>query len=157
MLLRWDHAERLPWGVLIFFGGGLSLARAVSDTGLAEWIGTSPQGLGTLSPFLVVLITGTIIILITELMRNTAVTTTFLPVVGAIAVESGLDPLLVTVPVTLAASCAFMLPVGTPPNAIVFGSGLLTIPKMVRAGIVLNIIGIVIVTAAAYLLAPRVL
>lgn len=157
LLLRWDHAERLPWGVLVLFGGGLSLARAVSDTGLAEWIGTNLQGLGALSPFLVVLIMGTVIIFITELISNTAVTTTFLPIVGAIAVESGFDPLLVAVPVTLGASCAFMLPVATPPNAIVFGSGLLTIPKMVRAGIALNIISIVIVTAAAYLLAPRVL
>ena len=95
------------------------------------------------------------IIFLTELTSNVATTTTFLPVVGAIALESGFDPLLVAVPVTLAASCAFMLPVATPPNAIVFGSGLLTIPKMMRAGIALNLIGIVVVTAAAFLLAPR--
>lgn len=157
LLLRWEYAERLPWGVLILFGGGLTLARAVSNTGLAEWIGTSLQALGALPLLFLVAITATLIIFLTELTSNVATTTTFLPVVGAIAVEAGFDPLLVTVPVTLAASCAFMLPVATPPNAIVFGSGLLTIPKMVRAGIALNIIGIVIVSAAAFLLAPRVL
>ncbi len=155
LLLRWEYAERLPWGVLILFGGGLTLARAVSNTGLAEWIGTSLQALGSMPLFMIVLTTTTLIIFLTELTSNVATTTTFLPVVGAIAVESGFDPLLVTVPVTLAASCAFMLPVATPPNAIVFGSGLLTIPKMMRAGMALNIIGIVVVSAAAYLLAPR--
>ena len=95
------------------------------------------------------------IIFLTELTSNIATTATFLPVVGAIAIEAGLDPILLTVPVTLAASCAFMLPVATPPNAIVFGSGLLTIPKMARAGLVLNLIGIVLVSLAAVFLAPR--
>jgi solute carrier family 13 (sodium-dependent dicarboxylate transporter), member 2/3/5 len=155
LLLRWNYAERLPWGVLILFGGGLTLARAVSRTGLADWIGSSLNALGELPLFWLVLIVSTLIILLTELTSNVATTTTFLPVVGAIAVASGFDPLLVTVPVTLAASCAFMLPVATPPNAIVFGSGLLTIPKMVRAGIALNIIGVMIVTASAFLLAPK--
>lgn len=157
LLLRWEYAERLPWGVLILFGGGLTLAGAVARTGLAEWIGTSLQALGALPLLALVAVTATLIILLTELTSNVATTTTFLPIVGAIAVESGFDPLLVAVPVTLAASCAFMLPVATPPNAIVFGSGLLTIPKMVRAGVALNIIGIVVVTAAAFLLAPHVL
>jgi sodium-dependent dicarboxylate transporter 2/3/5 len=157
LLLRWAYAERLPWGVLILFGGGLTLAGAVARTGLAEWIGTSLQALGALPLLAVVAVTTTLIILLTELTSNVATTTTFLPIVGAIAVESGFDPLLVAVPVTLAASCAFMLPVATPPNAIVFGSGLLTIPKMVRAGIALNMISIIVVTAAAFLLAPHVL
>jgi sodium-dependent dicarboxylate transporter 2/3/5 len=157
LLLRWEYAERLPWGVLILFGGGLALAGAVARTGLAEWIGTSLQALGALPLLALVGVTATLIILLTELTSNVATTTTFLPIVGAIAVESGFDPLLVAVPVTLGASCAFMLPVATPPNAIVFGSGLLTIPKMVRAGIALNIISIVVVTAAAFFLAPHVL
>ncbi len=155
MLLRWKYAEQLPWGVLILFGGGLTLAVAVADTGLAEWIGRSLQSLGALPLVFLVGITATLIIFLTELTSNIATTTTFLPVVGAIAIESGFDPLLIAVPVTLAASCAFMLPVATPPNAIVFGSGLLTIPKMMRAGFALNIIGIFVVTAAAFLLAPR--
>jgi len=155
LLLRWKYAEQLPWGVLILFGGGLTLARAVSDTGLAEWIGQSLQTFGSLPLIAIIVVTATMIIFLTELTSNIATTSTFLPVVGAIAIESGFDPILVTIPVTLAASCAFMLPVATPPNAIVFGSGLLTIPKMVRAGIALNLIGIVLVSAAAYFLAPR--
>ena len=155
LLLRWKYAEQLPWGVLILFGGGLALAMAVSDTGLAAWIGSSLQALGTLPLILLIATTATLIIFLTELTSNIATTATFLPVVGAIASESGFDPILVTVPVTLAASCAFMLPVATPPNAIVFGSGLLTIPKMVRAGIALNIVGIFIVSAVAYFIAPR--
>ncbi len=155
LLLRWDYAEKLPWGVLILFGGGLTLAGTVSGTGLAEWIGTSLQLLGTLPLIVLIICTATMIIFLTELTSNIATTSTFLPVVAAIAFESGLDPIQVTVPVTLAASCAFMLPVATPPNAIVFGSGLLTIPKMMRAGLALNIIGIFLVSAAAYFLAPR--
>lgn len=155
LLLRWKYAEQLPWGVLILFGGGLTLAGAVSQSGLATWIGMSLQALGTMPPFVLIAITATLIIFLTELTSNVATTTTFLPVVGAIAIEVGIDPLVVAVPVALAASCAFMLPVATPPNAIVFGSGLLTIPKMMRAGIALNLIGIVVVSAAAYFLAPK--
>jgi sodium-dependent dicarboxylate transporter 2/3/5 len=96
-----------------------------------------------------------VIIFLTELTSNTATVATFLPIAGAVAIELGLDPIVLAVPVTLAASCAFMLPVATPPNAIVFGSGLLTIPKMMRAGLVINIVGIAIVTFAAMVLAPR--
>ena len=95
------------------------------------------------------------IIFLTELTSNIATTATFLPVVAAVAVESGIDPIVLTVPITFAASCAFMLPVATPPNAIVFGSGLLTVPKMARAGFALNLVGIVIVSVAALTLAPR--
>lgn len=155
LLLRWRYAEQLPWGVLILFGGGLTLASAVQKTGLAEWIGVSLQAIGTLPLFLIVAIAAAMIIFLTELTSNIATTNTFLPVVGALALETGVNPIVLTVPITLAASCAFMLPVATPPNAIVFGSGLLTIPKMARAGFALNLIAIVIVTAAAMLLAPR--
>ena len=155
LLLRWHYAERLPWGVLILFGGGLSLAGAVSNTGLAEWLGTSLQAIGDLPLWVVVAAAAAMIIFLTELTSNTATTATFLPVVGAIAIEAGFDPIMLTVPVALAASCAFMLPVATPPNAIVFGSGMLTIPKMARAGLALNLIGIVLVSAIAMTLAPR--
>jgi solute carrier family 13 (sodium-dependent dicarboxylate transporter), member 2/3/5 len=155
LLLRWHYAEKLPWSVLILFGGGLTLAGAVSNTGLAVWLGSGLQGIGTLPVMLVVIATATMIIFLTELTSNVATTVTFLPVVGAIGIEAGIDPIVLTVPVTLAASCAFMLPVATPPNAIVFGSGLLTIPKMARAGLVLNLIGIVLVSLAAVFLAPR--
>ena len=155
MLLRWTYAEQLPWSVLILFGGGLTLAGAVTRTGLAEWLGASLQTVGALPLFALVIVAATMIIFLTELTSNIATTATFLPVVGAIAIESGYDPIVLTVPVTLAASCAFMLPVATPPNAIVFGSGMLTIPKMVRAGMMLNIVGIFLVSIVALHLAPK--
>jgi sodium-dependent dicarboxylate transporter 2/3/5 len=154
LLLRWKYAEQLPWGVLLLFGGGLTLAGAVSRTGLAEWLGSSLQAVGSLPLLVIVILAATLIIFLTELTSNIATTATFLPVVGAVAIEAGYDPIVLAVPVTLAASCAFMLPVATPPNAIVFGSGMLSIPRMARAGLVLNIFGIAIVTAVAYKLAP---
>ena len=154
-LLRWRDAERLPWGVLILFGGGLALASAVSSSGLAGWIGSNLQAIASLPLPLLVLAAGGLIIFLTELTSNTATTATFLPVVGAIALEAGVDPIVLAVPVALAASCAFMLPVATPPNAIVFGSGLLSIPKMARAGFWLNVSGIVVVMLAAMVFAPR--
>ena len=155
VLLRWQYAEQLPWGVILLFGGGLSLAAAFINTGLAAWIGMMLQAIGTLPVLLIVAAIAAVIIFMTELTSNTATVATFLPIAGAVAIELGLDPIVLAVPVTLAASCAFMLPVATPPNAIVFGSGLLTIPKMMRAGLVINIVGIAIVTFAAMVLAPR--
>jgi sodium-dependent dicarboxylate transporter 2/3/5 len=156
VLLRWKYAEQLPWSVLILFGGGLTLAGAVSNSGLAAWLGASLQAVGTLDVLFIVIIAATLIIFLTELTSNIATTATFLPVVGAIAIEAGMNPIVLTVPVTLAASCAFMLPVATPPNAIVFGSGLLTIPKMARAGMMLNLIGVVLVSIVAVFVAPLV-
>jgi sodium-dependent dicarboxylate transporter 2/3/5 len=155
LLIRWKYAEQLPWGVLLLFGGGLALAGAVSRTGLAEWLGVSLQAVGDLPILGMVVLATALIIFLPELTSNIGTTATFLPVVGAVAIEAGIDPIVLTVPVTFAASCAFMLPVATPPNAIVFGSGLLTIPKMAKAGFALNLIGIVIVTIAATTLAPR--
>ena len=155
MLLRWHYAEQLPWSVLILFGGGLTLAGAVSHTGLATWMGGSLQAVGTLDVLIIVILSATMIIFLTELTSNIATTATFLPVIGAIAIGAELNPIVLTVPVTLAASCAFMLPVATPPNAIVFGSGLLTVPKMARAGLALNLISIVLVSIVAVYVAPR--
>ena len=154
-LIRWRYVEKLPWSVLILFGGGLTLAGAVNRTGLAEWLGGNLQAIGMLPLAIIVIAVTTLIVFLTELTSNIATTATFLPVIAAIAYKSGIDPIVLTVPVTFAASCAFMLPVATPPNAIVFGSGLLTIPKMVRAGMALNIIGIIVVSFAALTLAPR--
>jgi len=157
MLLRWQHIEKLPWNILILFGGGLALAAAVTDTGLADWLGANLHAVAALPVPLLVVIVTTMIIFLTELTSNTATAATFLPVVGAVAVEAGIDPLLLAVPVTLAASCAFMLPVATPPNAIVFGSGMLTIPQMAKTGVILNLIGIVLVSLIALTIAPYVL
>ena len=155
ILLRWQYAEQLPFGVLLLFGGGMSLARSVADTGLAAWIGSSLEVVGSLPLPVIVIIAATMIIFLTELTSNIGTTTTFLPVVGAIAIQSGFDPIAIAVPVTFAASCAFMLPVATPPNAIVFGSGMLTIPKMIRAGMMLNIASIFLVSLVALYLAPK--
>lgn len=155
-LLTWENVQGLPWGVLILFGGGLSLAAAVSDSGLAAWLGNSLLPLGAFGLIALVLAATGLVIFLTELTSNVATAATFLPVVAAIALELGVSPLLLCVPVTLAASCAFMLPVATPPNAIVFASGQLTIPDMVKAGLVLNIIGMILLTIVAIWLAPLV-
>ena len=155
-LLTWENVQGLPWGVLILFGGGLSLAAAVSDSGLAAWLGNSLMPLGAFGVIALVLAATGLVIFLTELTSNVATAATFLPVVAAVALELGVSPLLLCVPVTLAASCAFMLPVATPPNAIVFASGKLTIPDMVQAGLLLNIIGMVLLTIVAIWLAPLV-
>ena len=157
MLLRWQYAEKLPWGVLLLFGGGLTLAGAVRRTGLADWLGENLHVIGSLPLIVIILIVATLIIFLTELTSNIATTATFLPVAGAIAVGAGYDPVALLIPVTLAASCAFMLPVATPPNAIVFGSGMLTVPRMARAGFVLNLFAIALVSIVAYKIAPAVL
>lgn len=153
-LMVWHDANRLPWGVLILFGGGLSLASAVSSSGLATWLGMSLTPLGGFGIFVLVVGVTTLVIFLTELTSNVATAATFLPVMAAVALQLGVSPLLLCIPVTLAASCAFMLPVATPPNAIVFASGVLTIPQMVRAGLVLNVIGMVLLTLVAVWWAP---
>jgi sodium-dependent dicarboxylate transporter 2/3/5 len=156
-LMTWENALRLPWGVLILFGGGLSLAAAVSNSGLALWLGESLAPLNAFGIAVLVIAAVALVIFLTELTSNLATTATLLPVMGAIAVQAGLPPLMLTVPITIAASCAFMLPVATPPNAIVFATGQITIPQMVRAGIALNLIGIVVVTIIALYVAPNAL
>jgi sodium-dependent dicarboxylate transporter 2/3/5 len=156
-LMSWDYALRLTWGVLVLMGGGLSLAAAVSNTGLALWLGESLAPLNAFGLAVLVVAAVALVIFLTELTSNLATTATLLPVMGAIAVQAGLPPLYLTVPITIAASCAFMLPVATPPNAIVFATGRITIPQMVRAGFILNITGIIIVTLIALYLAPNAL
>ena len=153
-LLKWEKSKDLPWGLLLLFGGGLSLAAQISSTGLGMWIGQSLMVLSTVPPIILILAVATLIIFLTEITSNVTTTTTFLPVFGALAVAIGILPVSLTVPVCLAASCAFMLPVATPPNAIVYGSNKFTIATMMRAGIALNIIGIIVVTMFAYFLAP---
>jgi sodium-dependent dicarboxylate transporter 2/3/5 len=151
-VLDWSDAQQLPWGVLILFGGGLSLAAAVERTGLAAWIGEALSGLGGLPVVLVVLLVAATVIALTELTSNTATAAAFLPIMGSVAVGIGQNPFLLAVPAALAASCAFMLPVATPPNAIIYGSGALRVPEMARAGIVLNMLFAALITAFAYTL-----
>tara|TARA_B100000575_G_scaffold30428_1_gene20492 strand:+ start:379 stop:1815 length:1437 start_codon:yes stop_codon:yes gene_type:complete len=153
-LLKWEKSKELPWGLLILFGGGLSLAAQISSTGLGIWIGESLIVLSTIPSIFLILAVATLIIFLTEITSNVTTTTTFLPVFGGVAIAIGVLPVSLTIPVCLAASCAFMLPVATPPNAIVYGSNKFTIATMMRAGIALNIIGILVVTIFSYYLAP---
>ena len=151
-LMDWDSARELPWGVLLLFGGGLALAGVISSSGLADAIAQSLSVLETLPTLLMVGVVVLVIIFLTEVTSNTATAAAFLPLLGALAVSQGISPLLMTVPAAIAASCAFMMPVATPPNAIVFGSGHMAIGDMIRAGLLLNLVGIVLVTLLAYLL-----
>ncbi len=151
-VLNWDDAKRLPWEVLILFGGGLSLAAAITDTGLASWIGYSLSGLDWIPIIILMMIALTVIIFLTEVTSNTATAAAFLPILASVAIMMGYDPMLLVVPAAIGASCAFMLPVATPPNAIVYGSGLISIPQMARAGFAFNIIMIFMITIVMYLL-----
>lgn len=153
MVLNWQDAEDgLPWGVLLLFGGGLSLAGAVASTGLDSWFGEQITGLQVLPILLLVAAVTTLVLFLTEVTSNTATAATVIPVLGGVAVGIGADPMTLLIPAAFAATCAFMLPVGTPPNAIVFGTGAVTIAQMARGGVVLNIIGIVLITFFCYML-----
>jgi sodium-dependent dicarboxylate transporter 2/3/5 len=155
--IDWKSAERIPWGVLVLFGGGLSLAMAIQESGLAAWIGNAVTGLRGTSPLLLILIVVTVITLLTEFTSNTATAAAFLPIAASLASGAGISPLVLSVAAGLAASNGFMLPVGTPPNAIVFSSGKLTVPQMARAGLLVDVLFVVLITAVAYLLVPSVL
>jgi sodium-dependent dicarboxylate transporter 2/3/5 len=155
--MDWRTAERLPWGVLILFGGGLSLAAAIGATGVDEYIGSAIARVGHVPLWLAIAMICAIIIFLSELASNTAVATALLPIVAAAAPAMGADPLALAVPAAVAASMAFMLPVGTPPNAIVFGSGRVTMSQMARAGLGLNIAGIVIISALTMIVGDRIL
>jgi len=151
-VMNWHWASKMPWGVLILFGGGLAMAAGFKQTKLADWVG-SQVGLLEGAPILVLIIAvATLIIFLTELTSNTATAAMVMPILSAVAIGLGQSPLLLVVPAAIAASCAFMLPVATPPNAIVFGSGYVTIPQMVRSGFGLNVIGIVFTVVVTYVL-----
>jgi len=149
---NWKTARQLPWGALILIGGGLSLASMVTRSGLADWIGASLEFVDTLPVIVIILVVTGLIVYLTELTSNTATTATFVPVLAALALGIGQNPLLFAIPAALAASCAFMLPVATPPNAIVYGSGRVSVPQMARSGSVLNPLFLLLVTAAGYVL-----
>lgn len=152
-LMDWETALKLPWGVLILFGGGLALAAAIQSSGLAAWIGGALRGGAGWAPILAVGAVAALIVFLTEITSNTATTAVFLPVVAAVA-PPGMDPLLLTATVALSASCAFMMPVATPPNAIVFGTGHVTIPQMARAGFLLNLFVILLISIVVTTLVP---
>jgi len=149
-ILTWQEAVKLPWGILLLFGGGLALAAGFKSSGLAEWIGSQMTALNGMSILLVVLILVAAVNFLTEITSNLATTAMILPILAPLALELDVHPYTLMVGATIGASCAFMLPVATPPNAVVFGSGYLSIPDMMKAGIWLNIISIIIITGLVY-------
>lgn len=151
--LDWEWASRIPWGVLILFGGGFALAASFRETGLDLWVGGGLKAAAGLPPWFLVLLVCLVMTFLTEMTSNTATASMAMPILGSTAAASGLHPLFLMIPATLSASCAFMLPVATPPNAIVFGSGSVTIPQMARTGLGLNLIGAILVVATTYLIA----
>ncbi len=151
-VMDWQWAVKLPWGVLVLFGGGLSLAAGFESTGLSSWIGGRVVLLQQAPLWLIVVAVTILIIFLTELTSNTATAAMAMPVLAAVAIGLQQNPLLLLIPAALAASCAFMLPVATPPNAIVFGSGYVTIPQMVRSGFGLNLLSILLISLLTYLL-----
>ena len=156
-LLDWDGAATLRWDVLILFGGGLALAGILAETGLAGWIGGQVEALAHLPVLLLLLIIAALIVYVGELASNTAMAALFLPITGAVAVSLGVDPVAFMLPVALAASVGFMLPVATPPNAIVFANPAVTRAAMLRAGAPLDVLGILVAVGLSVLLGPRVL
>lgn len=151
-LMIWEEAQKLPWGILLLFGGGLALAGAISSSGLAEWIALQLAIFGAFPLLALIAVVVLVIIFLTEVTSNTATAAAFLPLLGALALSQDISPLLITVPAAIAASCAFMMPVATPPNAIVFGTGHMKIQSMIRAGFALNLVSTVLVTLMAYFL-----
>lgn len=153
-LLKWEEAVKLPWGILLLFGGGMALAEGFKQSGLAEWIGTQMTLLQGLSLLLMIAILITCVNFLTEVTSNLATTAMLLPILAPMALSIDVHPYILMVSATVAASCAFMLPVATPPNAVVFGSGYLTIPDMTRTGIWMNILSIILLSLIVYFLLP---
>ena len=155
-LINWEEAVKLPWGVLLLFGGGLAIAEGFQSTGLATWIGGQMTLLQGINIILLILILIAAVNFLTEITSNLATTAMILPILASMAVTLNVHPYLLLAGATVAASCAFMLPVATPPNAVVFGSGYLTIPDMVRAGIWMNVLSIILLTILTYFFLPAV-
>ena len=155
-LLVWNDTVKLPWGILILFGGGMAIASAFGKSGLALWIADLLQNLNDVSLFLIILIIVTSINLLTEVTSNMATTAMLLPVLVTIALAIEVHPYFLLVSATLAASCAFMLPISTPPNAVVFGSGFLKIEDMFKKGVWMNLISIITITLVVYFTLPYV-
>lgn len=153
-LLDWNTAVKLPWGILLLFGGGLAIAAGFVSSELSVWIGSQLTSLSGVHILVVIIIVTTLVTFLTEITSNTATASMMYPIMASLAVALGFHPYALMIAAGVAASCAFMLPVATPPNAVVFGSGYLRIPDMAKAGFALNIIGIILVTLSIYFLLP---
>ncbi|MGO1665917.1 SLC13 family permease [Flaviflexus sp.] len=156
-LLNWETAKGVPWDVLLLFGGGLALSAAFGYSGLSLWIGDQAAGLDGLPVIVIVIAVAALVVFLTEMTSNTATAAAFLPIIGGVALGMGVDVELLVIPVALAATCAFMLPVATPPNAIAYGSGYIKISQMVKVGIWLNLMGIVLITLFTMYVGPAIL
>jgi sodium-dependent dicarboxylate transporter 2/3/5 len=151
-LLDWESAEKVPWGILILFAAGIAIAQAFVESGLSSTIGKQLAVLASLHPLIIIALIALMVTFLTETTSNTATTILLMPILAPAALAAGIDPSLLMVPAAMSASCAFMLPVATAPNAIVFGSGHVTIGNMVREGFALNFIGVVVITLVCYFL-----
>jgi sodium-dependent dicarboxylate transporter 2/3/5 len=155
-LLDWKTAVKIPWGILLLFGGGIAMSAGFKATGLSAWMGERLALLGDWPPVAMIAAVCLLVTFLTEVTSNTATATIFMPIMAATAQALHLHPFLLMIPATISASCAFMLPVATPPNAIVFASGYVTVPQMARAGIWLNLIGVILITMIVYFLVVQV-
>ena len=153
-LITWEDAVKLPWGIILLFGGGMALAAGFQITGLASWLGAQMSVFQGLSVLVLVFVIITLVNFFTEFTSNLATTAMLLPILAPIAISLNMNPYMLMVACTIAASCAFMMPVATPPNAVVFGSGYLRIPDMIKSGIWMNIISILFLTLMVYYFLP---
>ncbi|HEX7028904.1 MAG TPA: SLC13 family permease, partial [Gammaproteobacteria bacterium] len=151
-LLDWESANKIPWGILLLFAGGIALAKAFMASGLANGLAGSLTGLTALPVWLMIVLVCLTVTFLTEITSNTAITSLLMPIMAVAAAAMSIDPVLLMVPAAMSASCAFMLPVATPPNAIVFGSGRVSIKQMVRHGVALNLIGVAVISLIACLI-----
>ncbi|HEY0116835.1 MAG TPA: SLC13 family permease, partial [Allosphingosinicella sp.] len=149
-LMNWDEANRAPWGVIMMFGGGLALAAGIGASGLAAWLGTALEPLGAVHPIVIALVVVAIVILITEFASNVAAASGIMPVIGGLIIATGADPLMLAVPAAFAASWGFMLPSGTGPNAIAWATGHIALPRMLTAGLLLDLAGIPILVGSVW-------
>ena len=151
-LLQWKHMKQLPWGLLLLFGGGLALAKAIMVSGLGDWLGAQLSFLNNFSVLYIIFILIFATVFLTEVLSNTALTISFLPIIGVIAVDKGLPVNIIGMAVVMAASCAFMLPIATPPNAVIFATGKIKVMDMVKVGFIMNILAIFIITSIFYIM-----
>lgn len=150
-LMDWETLDKMPWGILLLFGGGFALADAFTSTGLSGWIGmAASELLGSQPTWVIVAGVCLILTFMTEFTTNVATVSALLPVLAALSIRLGIDPRLIMIPATLSTSCAFMLPIATPPNAIVFGSGRIRTQDMAKHGVILNLIGVVLITVITF-------
>ncbi len=156
MILNWEDTKQLPWGILILFGGGLALAGALADVGIIDLVGQNIASIDGVTIGIILVLLVTVMLFMTELMSNVALVAIFIPVVAGIAIGLDFELLYLCIPVTVASSCAFMLPMATPPNAIVFASGYIRVIDMVKVGVVLNVVSIILILLASKFLIPLV-